>query len=278
MQKDAILTADLLDIIFEGRNKAYGAYELRKFYNRRLFIAVGMMMLTCFFLLLGSLLAGKNNNGPVLKYMTEVQLENAPDKKPEPLPPPPPLKPVQQKVAATKYTDLIITKDELVTEEDQLKVMAEMEDTQIGKLNVEGERNIDYVAPPAERAIGGTPAVVNKVEDYDRTFTQVEIEAKYPGGLAGWKRYLERNLNAQVAYDEGAPVGRYTVTVQFIVDREGNISNVRAIDVPMECRACGAEAVKVILRGGRWEPAVQNGRKVTYQAIQHITFEVASEG
>ncbi|HEX8278791.1 MAG TPA: energy transducer TonB, partial [Segetibacter sp.] len=92
-----------------------------------------------------------------------------------------------------------------------------------------------------------------------------------------WKRYLERNLNANVAADDGAPTGNYTVRVQFIVDKEGNISNVSAIEVPKACPSCGPEAVKVIKRGPKWEPAVQNGRNVIYQAVQHITFQVAEE-
>ncbi len=276
MQKEAILSADLIDIIFEGRNKEYGAYELRKSYNRRLFISIGCMLLTCVFLFFGSLLAGNDDRIPAPMMTTEIQLVRAAEKEPEPLPPPP-QKAVQQKVATTRYTDPVITNDELVTDEDQLKDMDELEDTQIGKLTVDGDKNIEYVAPPVERAIAGTPTIKPEVEDYESTFTSVELAAKFPGGLAAWKRYLERNLNAQVASDEGAPVGRYTVKVQFIVDKEGNISNIQAIDVPTECTACGAEAVKVISRGGRWEPAVQNGRKVRYQAIQHITFEVAPE-
>ena len=91
------------------------------------------------------------------------------------------------------------------------------------------------------------------------------------------EKYLERNLNAQVASDDGAPVGNYTVKVQFIVDKTGAISNVTAIEVPKACPSCGPEAVKVIKRGPAWEPAVQNGRNVIYQAIQHITFQVAEE-
>ena len=80
-----------------------------------------------------------------------------------------------------------------------------------------------------------------------------------------------------MAADDGAPAGNYTVRVQFIVDKEGNISNVSALDPPKTCPSCGPEAVKVIKRGPKWEAAVQNGRNVIYQAIQHITFQVVDQ-
>jgi protein TonB len=92
-----------------------------------------------------------------------------------------------------------------------------------------------------------------------------------------WKKFLERNLNSQVAADDGAPAGSYTVKVQFVVDKEGNISNVTAIDVPKQCPTCGAEAIKVIRKSNKWEPAIQNGRPVVYQVVQHITFQVLQE-
>jgi hypothetical protein len=106
----------------------------------------------------------------------------------------------------------------------------------------------------------------------------VEREARFKGGAEGWKRFLERNLNASVAADAGAPVGNYPVKVQFVVSKEGYVSNVRAVSVPRECRPCGAEVVRVIVNGPEWEPAIQNNEPVIYQAIQHVTFQVAEEG
>lgn len=92
-----------------------------------------------------------------------------------------------------------------------------------------------------------------------------------------WKRYLERNLDANVAAKDGAPAGLYPVKLQFIVDTQGNISNVKAVEVPQGCPHCGPEAVKIISRGPKWIPAVQNGKNVIYQAVQFITFQVASK-
>lgn len=63
MDVNKILNADILDIIFDGRNKDYGAYDLRKSYNRRLKIAVISTVTVCLLLLGGFLLAGTIGNG-----------------------------------------------------------------------------------------------------------------------------------------------------------------------------------------------------------------------
>lgn len=102
----------------------------------------------------------------------------------------------------------------------------------------------------------------------------VEKEAK---PTVNWKRYLERNLNADVAAQANAPVGTYNVKVQFLIDKEGNITNVVPVSTPDKCVQCGVEAVRVISSAPKWEPAVQNGVPVLYQAIQYVTFQVAED-
>jgi hypothetical protein len=104
-----------------------------------------------------------------------------------------------------------------------------------------------------------------------------EREAKFPGGLVGWRTYLEQNLNSSVAADANAPVGVYTVKVQFLVNKEGVIENVHAISVPEKCVQCGVEAIKVISKGPNWEPAIQYNKAVIYQALQYVSFQVAEE-
>jgi len=92
METNRILSADVLDIIFEGRNKEYGAYELRKTYQRRLIIAITSMVAVCLFIYLGSILA--NYVAPEKQtqiIVQDVQLADVKEeKKPEPPPPPPP--------------------------------------------------------------------------------------------------------------------------------------------------------------------------------------------
>lgn len=278
MEANKILNADVLDIIFEGKNKEYGAYELRRTYNKRITIAMIVMAAICLLVFLTQILGNSGDKEKNKIIVQDVQLEDIKkeEKKPEPPPPPPPPKPEPPKVEITKFTPPKIVKDEEVKEPPPPQ--EKLEETKIGTINQEGKKDEGFVAPPPEEKGTGVVEAPKKVEeDYDKVFTKVEKEAKFPGGMEGWKRYLERNLNANVAADDGAPTGNYTVKVQFIVDKEGGISNVQAIEVPKACPSCGPEAVKVIKKGPKWEPAVQNGRNVIYQAIQYVTFQVAEE-
>lgn len=109
----------------------------------------------------------------------------------------------------------------------------------------------------------------------EKVFERVEIEASFPGGDAIWRRYLERNLDGSTPTKNGAPEGTYTVVVQFIVDKEGNISDVKALTnhgYGME-----AEVVRVIKKGPKWSPAIQDGRLVKAYRKQPVTFMVISE-
>jgi len=102
----------------------------------------------------------------------------------------------------------------------------------------------------------------------------VQRKPQFKGGMKGWKRYLENHLNANVAAQAGAPRGIYTVKVEFDVDKEGNVSNVKLKEVPENCFECGDEAIKIIARGPKWEPAIQFGKPVLYRAFQFISFSV----
>ena len=90
--------------------------------------------------------------------------------------------------------------------------------------------------------------------------------------MAAWSRFLNKYLRyPQEAQDQGV---QGMVVVQFIVDREGNVSDVEAVSGPMELRA---EAVRVIKKSGKWTPAIQNGNKVRSYKKQPIVFRLASE-
>jgi len=272
MDINKILTADILDIIFEGRNKEYGAYELRKTYNKRITYALVVTVSICLLLLLGSILAntiGKNNNKLLVN---DASLENYKEPPPPEPPPPPPPKQEPPKVEITKFTPPKIVKDEEVKEPPPEQ--EKLEETKIGTINQEGTKDEGIVAPPVEKGTGVVEAP--KVEeDYDKVFTVVQIPAEFPGGLSAWTKYLQRNLNSDIPVQNGAPAGKYTVVVSFIVDKTGTISDVQAEnDMGYGTKD---EAVRVIKRGPSWKPAVQNGRNVTYRARQQVTFVVSED-
>ena len=146
-----------------------------------------------------------------------------------------------------------------------------MEDTKIGTINQEGAKDEGVVAPPVESKGTGVVEAPKQDEDYDKVFTSVQIEAEFPGGLPAWKKYLERNLNNTLPSENGAPPGKYTVRVNFLVDKNGNISDIQADPSPYGTRE---EAIRVIKKGPAWKSALQNGHNVSYRVSQAITFVV----
>jgi TonB-dependent SusC/RagA subfamily outer membrane receptor len=106
-------------------------------------------------------------------------------------------------------------------------------------------------------------------------FTKVEKPAQFPGGNAGWIKYLERNLNRDIPVMRGGPVGKYTVILSFLVEEDGSVSHVSALNDP----GYGTvdEAIRVIEKGPRWIPAEQNGKKVMYLVKQTVSFAIAAE-
>ena len=275
MDINKILSADILDILFDGRNKQYGAYDLRKTYSKRITFALVGTMVICLLLVVGSIIANSTKKSKVEIVNVEVNLENVKEeKKPEPPPPPPPPKQEPPKVEMAKFTPPKIVKDEEVKPDEEIKEVEKLEDTKIGTINQEGAKDDGIVAPPVEKGSGVVEAPKQE-EDYDKVFTVVQIAAEFPGGLPAWTKYLERNLNRDLPVENGAPPGKYTVVVSFIVSKTGDISDVTAENDPGY--GTKAEAIRVITKGPKWKPAVQNGRNVIYRHKQSITFQVSEE-
>jgi protein TonB len=271
MDINKILTADALDLIFEGRYKEYGAYELRKTYNERLKIALIVMLAIT--VLLGGFAIWSNS---AKKSKTEIIVQDVSladvnqEKKAPPPPPPPPPKQEPPKVEMAKFTPPKIVKDEEVKKEDEVKEVEKLEDVKIGSVDQKGIKDDGLV--PVEQSTG--PAAPPD-EETDKIFTVVQQPAEFPGGQQGWIRYLERTLNRDLPVENGAPAGKYAVTVSFVVSRDGSISDVKAENNPGY--GTSDEAVRVITRGPKWKPAVQNGRNVIYRHRQAIVFQVSED-
>jgi periplasmic protein TonB len=275
METNKILTADVLDIIFEGRNKEYGAYELRKTYRNRLVIAIIATLLVCLIFFIGSFIANNledDNSELQVQDVNLEQMQQEEEKQPEPPPPPPPPPQEPPKVEITKFTPPKIVEDKEVKPDEEPPPQEKLDDSKIGKENVKGTEDQGFIEPPPEPT--GTGAKIEKEpeEDYDKIFTVVQQEAAFPGGLAAWSRFVERNLDRELPANNGAPAGKYTVTVSFIVDKEGKVSEVKAENDPGYGTA--SEAVRVIKKGPNWTPALQNGRNVISRKKQNITFVV----
>lgn len=272
MEANKILSSDILDILFEDRNKDYGAYELRKTYNKRILRALIITASVALLAFLGSVVASTINKGNNQPKIREVKLSDIqPQEEKKFIPPPPPPKPEPPKVEMKQFTPPKIVKDEEVQKPPP--EVQELKEAKIDVVNQEGIKDLNIATP--SQIDEGKQVIEEKKDDENKIFEKVEIEAQFPGGDAAWKKYLERNLSSFNPADNGAPAGTYTTYVQFVVDKDGNISDVKALTnygYGME-----DEAIRVIKKGPAWTPAIQNGRKVKAYRKQPITFVVQDE-
>ena len=269
MEANQILKSDILDIIFEGKNKEYGAYELRKTYNRRITTALIITIGTMLLLLVGSAIANriKPNTDEKEIVVNESTLQQIkPDEPPPPPPPPPPKLPPPPPVATVQFTPPKVVKDEeVVKPPPEIK---QIEEEKIAVKTVEGTKDLGIVAPPSEEK--GTQVIAppaEKKEDPDKIFTKVEIEAQFPGGPGKWAQYVQRAIQAEA--DEFSESDYGTCVVRFIVDKNGNVSDVQA--TTMKGSKLAEIATNAIRKGPKWIPAQQNGRQVNAYRLQPVT-------
>lgn len=111
--------------------------------------------------------------------------------------------------------------------------------------------------------------------DNEEVIEKPEIEARFPGGDYGWRRYLERNLDGNIPVKNKAPEGTYTVIVKFKVDKEGNLSDIK----PLTNHGYGMEeeVVRLLSQGLKWSPAYHNGKVVAAIRKQPVTFVVIAD-
>lgn len=268
MTPKQILSASLLDIIFDDRNKAYGAYDLRVTYPQRIKKSLLFTFAVAILAFAGAALASsmKPDKPAKLQYtemtLSDVDLEV---EKPKPLPEPE-KKPEPVKVQTEKLTQFMVVEDDQVQKPPPSR--DDLVDVRISDFQQDGI--------PDERIV--TPEILDdgkKIIEEDKgtkdegPFTSVEIDAKYSGN---WAKFLTQQLNPDVPVDNGAPAGIYKVIIQFVVDLEGNVSDIR----PLTNLGYGMEqeAIRVLKKATKWEPAVQNGTYVKAYRKQPIIFEV----
>lgn len=271
MDINKILNADYLDILFEGRNKKYGAYELRKKYKKRAYLGAILTILVVGGLFAATLIKPKEeplvDMAPVV---SEIKLAEPPPVDPEkPPPPPPPAAPPPVK-PTVKFTPPVIEKDEDVLEEDKPEIPEPEENKVVGRVSMEGSDDPNAIDPNLSIAGDGTEAVKPAAPPAEKIFRNVEQMAEYPGGMGALTEYFSRNIRYPREAKEAGIEGR--VILEFVVDEQGRISNVKIIkDIG---GGCGAEAVRVAQTMPRWKPARQNGHPVKMYYSIPVSFKL----
>ena len=273
MQTQKNLQEDWLDVLFQHRNKLYGAYELRRNYPRRLTFSLLLLLAGCLLLIAIASLAKKNNGLQSAIQYTEFVID--PYKVDPVTPPKPPPPPIATQIRQEIYVEPIIVPDALVAPDEEIPPIQDLQLANLGNTRIEGADGYGeaWNEPSAGTGVPKNPPHQDAPEETQ--FTSVQIPAEFPGGTEGWSRYLQRNLNQDIPMQEGAPAGKYSVVVSFTVSASGVISDVFAETDPGFGTAL--EAIRVIKKGPLWNPANQNGRKVPCKHKQVITFVVAAE-
>ena len=270
-----------VDMVFAGKNKEYGAYQLRKGTSGRNIKALLILVIAA--ALVGGFLAWKvieqKQAEEQQAYMEAMELAKLQEqakkekKKPEPIKPK-----VEQKkeipVAreTQKFTAPVIKKDELVKEENQVKQMDQLDDkVAVGTENKEGVKDRTVEAVRNDIAVAAPPPPpAPKPEVATKIFDVVEELPSFPGGNGALMSYLASNIKYPVVAQENGVQGR--VIVSFVVERDGSISDVRvarSVDPSLD-----REAQRVVKSMPRWKPGKQNGSAVRVKYTVPVVFRL----
>ncbi len=262
MTNKEILQADLLDILFEHRNKLYGAYALRKTYSHRLGIALGVALSTALLFILMSFIDKKNGGEREKKHndtFTLRQFVIPPDKPKEAEPPRAQPKP---KTAQADHSSIIVVPDK--DADKNIPDQETISKSEVSNINVDGNSSDDIVKPKTglegNNSITKEPEVNNEPPLPSR-------EPSFPGGPAAWLTFLQRYLQAPADVEPG---DRIEVQVRFWIDVDGSVS--RAEIIKSGGSAFDKEVLRVMKKMPKWEPALQAGRPVAVAYQQPVIF------
>ena len=274
MSKLDLISYEWTDLVFEGRNQAYGAYKLRKGTTKRNIISIVIVALAAvllYLLLQVQSMVEANRQVENLQAVELSALENKKkeakvEKKEENLPEPERI--VERVKSSVKFTAPVIKKDEEVREEDEIKLeeVAESKEA-IGAFTVEGNDEVGGEVLKAKEEIA---APEPPKEEESKVFDVVEQMPSFPGGQAALMQWLSSNISYPVIAAENGVQGR--VIVQFVVEKDGSISDVqvvKSVDPSLD-----KEAARVVSKMPTWIPGKQNGAAVRVKYTVPVTFKL----
>ena len=271
MKPENILQSDVIDIIFENKNKEYGAYELRKQYGRRMSKSVCITaLIVLVFALSQSFKVPKRTGSVVLESIDSLKFTQVILPKDEPkVKQQEQEKLVQKKNAATaSYITPIVVPDELANK--PISTIDKIATSIISGQETEGEAVTTEVGITKDKPTEGKGNVATEpVEEEvsNAPLNIAEFMPEFPGGQAAFIKFLQRNLNQPSDFEEGEKV---TVIAKFVVNAEGNIVD---IDIIKNGRSdLDQEVIRVIKKMPRWKAGMQNGRAVPVYYKVPITF------
>ena len=284
MAKEVDLSSrEWCDLVFEGKNKDFGAYVIRTESPKRHNMAV-------LWTLIGAVAVAALAFGLVKanQYLEERRLANAQDQtevlidmsqeaeEPEPeqqrVEPEKPEVLPEEVLKSVNVTDLQIVEDEKVKKEDEIKTQDELKETETAfgqKDNEKGTEDRNVTRTLKEEVVVEKPVEKPK-EVKEEVFRSVEQMPQFPGGEAALMKYLQSHINYPPMAAENNVQGK--VVVQFVVDKTGKVGEVkvvRSVDKDLD-----REAVRVCKSLPKFTPGRQNGQAVSVWYTLPVTFKL----
>ncbi|MGI4728097.1 MAG: energy transducer TonB [Janthinobacterium lividum] len=271
-----ILNPEWLDVVFSGRNKAYGAYMLRK-ENSKTSVRALIIASALFVIAIATPTIIDKIKGFIPKADEKVKIEDVILKPPPPVdmtkppPPPPTVEPPKPKVDQVRFPPPVVKPDNEVQEKDPPTVK-ELEVKDPGQKDQKGDPNQEIRIDEAVGKADITQKVVEESND-PVSFAAVEKLPAFPGGEAAFGNYLSKNIRYPPVAKENNTQGR--VIVSFVVERDGSLTDIKVLrDIG---GGCGPEAVRVLSKSPHWTPGIQNGKAVRVAYTMPVNFTLAGD-
>lgn len=265
---------DALDIIFANRNRAYGAYPLRREYPQTMRRALGWgMLLIGFFIGLPHLISALSAALPAGKDKSTVYETGRAPIIEAPPPPPPVIETPPPPVRATMiYTPPLVLREEEVQEEVPQTAMEEIaiSEAEVGSRTQEGDRNAPPALPDAPTGLETYVETAPVVEDKIYEGFNVHKPPTFPGGERELLKFLAENIQYPALARENNIQGNVALT--FVVNKDGQVSDIAILrDIG---GGCGKEAVRVMNAMPRWSPGEANGHPVKVRFTLPVRFRL----
>jgi len=266
-----ILKPEWIDVVFSDRNKAYGAYDLRKqnpkTTNKALIIGVLLFVFIISFQTILNFIEGF-----IPKPTEKVKITNVVLQPPPPVnqkkPPPPPPEPPKPKVDQVKFPPPVVKPDNEVKE--QPPTVKELEVADPGQKNIKGDPNAEI---KIDEPVGNSDVKQVTEEDPNKIFTAVEQEPSFNGGIDKFYKYLQNNIRYPAVAKENNVQGKVFVT--FVVEKDGSLTDIKVVRGIGS--GCDEEAMRVLRNSPKWKAGIQNGRPVRVQYTMPISFTLQTE-
>jgi protein TonB len=259
MESEYILQSDLIDIVFEKRNKNYGAYIIRKFYKARLIKAIAITFsaaaAACFFLLLekgrGTLIIPDIETARFQIAKPEVEKPKAPEK--------PSVKP--PKVLPKLNTQAWVSNFKIVKDLPKSMLPVDLDSVEIASETGKGDPGVHPIITPVDDAASGpanTIATPVPAPTRDMVMETAEVMPSFPGGMEALRKFLQRNLQNPADLEQGQMV---SVKIKFVVGYDGALKSFETLEdggAPFN-----NEVIRVLKKMPKWLPGKTRGENVS---------------